>query len=148
MPESSQGNDVPTLDDDPTLGERFGMTIPLLVPAWLVTYPLRWLLDRQTLVPGRLGLVCWGGIALAFAYRATHPDTDEVAAVVFAVVVAAVFYVVEAVIAPPFPAVRGQPVYLAGPALTAVGALIVGYVVAYRGGLEPIVGLFGADDDS
>ena len=148
MPEPSQGSDVPGLDDDPTLSERFGMTIPLLVPAWLVTYPLRWLLDRQTLVPGPLGLVCWVGIALTFAFAATYPDNDEVAAVVFAVVVAAVFYVAEAVLAPPFPVVRGQPLYLVGPALNAGGAYLVGYVVAYRGGLDPVVGLFAAADDS
>ena len=149
MPETPRQGDVPSLDDDdPTLSERFGMTIPLLLPAWLVTYPLRWLLDRQTLVPGPLGLVCWGGIGLAFAFGATYPDNDEVAAVVFAVVVAAIFYVAEGVLAPPFPAVRGQPVYLVGPLLNAVGAFLVGYVVAYRRGLGTVLGLVTGDDGS
>ncbi len=139
---------MPELGEDPSLAERFVMSIPMLLPAWLVTYPLRWLLDRQTMVPDPVALPLWVGLGLAFAFGATHADRDEFAAVVFAVAVAAVFFVAQAVLAPPFPAVRGQPLYLAGPILNAVGAGLLGYLVAYRGGLETVAGLFTDDEPS
>ncbi|MFC4408771.1 hypothetical protein [Haloarchaeobius iranensis] len=155
MPESSRRGEVTTFDDDPSLAERFGMSIPMLLPAWLVTHPLRWLLDRQTMVPDPVALPLWVGLGLAFAFGATHPNRDEFAAVVFAVVVPCVFFVAQGVLAPPFPGVHGQPTYLVGPVLNAVGAGLLGYVVAYREGLETAVGLFtddgqtpGTDDDS
>ncbi|MFD1647468.1 hypothetical protein [Haloarchaeobius litoreus] len=146
MPEPSRQGEVPTLSDDPSLVQRFRMSLPLLLPAWLVTYPLRWLLDRQTMVPDLVALPLWVVLGLAFAFGATHPDRDEFAAVVFAVAVAAVFFVAQGVLAPPFPAVRGQPLYLAGPILNAVGAGLLGYLVAYRGGLETVVGLYTDDE--
>lgn len=135
-----------SLAEEPTLVGRLGSTIPMLLPGWLLTSPLRWLLARQGLVPPLLALPLWVLPMFAFAFAATRPDRDALAAVVFAVVVAGVFHVAQVQVGPPVPAVQGKPVYLLGPLLNAVGAALVGVVVAYRGGTEGVRRWLAPDD--
>jgi uncharacterized membrane protein YeiH len=134
-----------SLAAEPTPLGRLGMSIPMLLPALLVTYPLRWLLARQVVLPDSVGLPLWVTVTLAFAFAATHPDRDNTAPIVFAAVVAGVFFVAQDVFGPPVPPVHGKPVYLVGPVLNAVGAVLLGYLAAYRDGVEAVRGLLTAD---
>ncbi|WP_435363116.1 hypothetical protein [Haloarchaeobius sp. DYHT-AS-18] len=121
---------------DATLLGRIGRSIPMLVPAWLATYPAGWLLDQQEVVP--FAVLLRVALLLAVAFYAANPDNAPNAAIVFAVVSAAVFYVAQVLFAPAVPAVRGMPVYLLGPTLNVAGAYLLGYFVAYRDGLAAL----------
>jgi hypothetical protein len=127
-----------SLAEEPTALGRLAMSIPMLLPALLVTYPLRWLLARQAVLPDSVGFPLWVTVTLAFAFAATHPDRDNTAPIVFAAVVAGVFFVAQGVFGPPVPAVQGKVVYLVGPVLNAVGAVVLGYLAAYRDGIETV----------
>ncbi|WP_435345215.1 hypothetical protein [Haloarchaeobius sp. HRN-SO-5] len=121
------------------LDARIGAAIPLLLPAWFATYPLRWLLARQTVRTGAVPDLVWILPTVALAFFAAGEERDDLATVGFGLTVAVVFYVAQVRFGPPVPVVRGRPEYLLGPALNAVGAVVVGYLVAYRGLATPLL---------
>ncbi|WP_267642446.1 hypothetical protein [Haloarchaeobius amylolyticus] len=112
---------------------RLGRTIPMLIPAWLATYPVGWLLGQQATVPSPW-VVRWA-LLLAFAYHGADPENDPNGVIQFSVVSAVVFLVAQELFAPAVPAVQGRPMYLAGPALTLAGTYLLAYLVGYRDGV-------------
>ncbi|WP_435360890.1 hypothetical protein [Haloarchaeobius sp. DFWS5] len=109
---------------------RAGRSIPLLIPGWLATYPVRWLLSEQSLVsaPGFVGIL----LVTLTAFLMAGDGEDAKTAAIFSVEFAAFFFVLQEVLSPPMSSVQGNPRLLLGPVLTLLGAATFAYLLAYR----------------
>lgn len=118
----------------------------LLAPAWILTYPLRALLGLQSVLDPPLADAVWIVPAVGFAALVSHAERETWRPVGFAVLTALLFAVVYEGPWTWVPGVRGRPIYLLAPSLTAVGAALLGYAVADW--LSSLTGSAGALDHS